>query len=108
MTESDSAPCNPADGADNHGMKTAPLDIDANAAYMRALKIAEDAGLVISAYGGVAVIATPAEQRKSGDRARTLMAHGIAEHPDNPPLLKGDAVPASTGDLFGDAAPEPE
>lgn len=90
-------------------MKTAPLDIDANAAYMRALKIAEDAGLVVSAYGGVAVIATPVEQRRSGDRVRTLAAQDMVEHPENPQPLKGDGIAfAGTGDLFGDASREPE
>ena len=95
-------------------MNTAPLDRDADAIYSRLVAEAAAAGLVVYAYGGVAVLNTPAEQRTTGDRARTLQMASLAEHPDNPRPSRADDVPAEapeaapapgvieeSGDLFG-------
>lgn len=100
-------------------MNTAPLDRDADAIYSRLVAEAAAAGLVVYAYGGVAVLNTPAEQRTTGDRARTLQMASLAEHPDNPRPSRADDAPAEapapapavieeSGDLFGDASQEPE
>lgn len=49
-------------------------DQDACEVYQRALKLAEEAGLIVCAYGGIATIATPDEQRKAGVRESVLCA----------------------------------
>ena len=59
--------------------KTAPSDAEAEQAYTQILRRAEQAGLIVSAYGGVATIAIPSEQRKANLRAIVLQAHGLNE-----------------------------
>lgn len=92
-------------------MNTSPLDRDADALYSRLVAEAAAAGLLAYAYGGVATILTPAEQRSNGCRSRTLQAAQLAEHPENP-VLRADDAPAEapapapavveeSGDLFG-------
>ena len=44
--------------------RTAPPDADAEKRYTELLKDAEGYGLIVQAYGGVATIAIPSEQRK--------------------------------------------
>jgi hypothetical protein len=52
----------------------APSDADAEKAWDRIMRIAEQHALVVQAYGGVATLAIPAEQRKAGIREQTLRA----------------------------------
>lgn len=52
----------------------APTDREAEAAYDRLMKEAAEYGLVVQAYGGVATLAIPEEQRKAGIRRRVLDA----------------------------------
>lgn len=59
--------------------KTAPPDADAIEVYTQVLRRAETAGLVVQAYGGVATLAIPSEQRKAGVRATVLQAHELNE-----------------------------
>lgn len=58
---------------------TAPADSVANARYSALLKDAEKHGLIVQAYGGVATIAIPSEQRKAGIRDRVLAAACLNE-----------------------------
>lgn len=93
-------------------MNTSPLDRDADALYSRLVAEAAAAGLLAYAYGGVATILAPAEQRSNGCRSRTLQMASLAEHPDNPRPSRADDAPAEvpapapavveeSGDLFG-------
>jgi len=59
--------------------KPAPPDAKALKAWDAILRIARDHCLVVSAYGGVATLATPEEQRRHGVRAQVLRAHGRTE-----------------------------
>ena len=52
----------------------APDDATAAAAWEAIMQIAERHALIVSAYGGVATLATPEEQRKAGLRDRVLRA----------------------------------
>jgi len=61
------------------GYKLAPSDVEANRLYVQALAMAEAGGLIVQAYGGVATIAVPEEQRKAGIRDRVLEAHMMKE-----------------------------
>lgn len=54
--------------------KTAPPDAEAEHTYTQVLLRAEAAGLIVQAYGGVATLAIPSEQRKAGLRTNVLMA----------------------------------
>lgn len=59
--------------------RKAPSDADADRAYSRVLAEAERFGLIVQAYGGVATIAIPAEQRKAGVRGSVLEAACMVE-----------------------------
>ncbi|MGH9022589.1 MAG: hypothetical protein ACRDV9_05750 [Acidimicrobiia bacterium] len=52
----------------------APSDEEAGAAWDSIMKIAEKNALIVQAYGGVATLAMPSEQRKAGVREQTLRA----------------------------------
>jgi hypothetical protein len=69
-----SGPCKPS-----VYRNTAPLDREADATYERLLKQAEAAGLIVQAFGGVATLAIPSEQRKAGIRQQTLDAAMLNE-----------------------------
>lgn len=58
---------------------TAPPDAQAEQTYTTLLKQAEAAGLIVQAYGGVATLAIPSEQRKAGVRQTVLQAHQLNE-----------------------------
>lgn len=61
-------------------LRTAPPDKAALKAYAQIMKLAEAHALISQAYGGVAVIVIPSEQRKvKGMRQRILMAHELNE-----------------------------
>jgi len=59
--------------------KPAPPDHKANKAWDAIMRIARDHCLIVSAYGGVATLATPEAQRSHGVRAQVLRAHGRTE-----------------------------
>lgn len=61
--------------------RKAPSDKEAERVYEEIMKRAELAGLIVQAYGGVATIAIPVEQRKAGIRERVLRA-GLFELED--------------------------
>jgi len=65
--------------ASGRAKASAPPDDAAERAYEEILKRAELFGLVVQAYGGVATIAIPREQRSAGIRARVLEAHVMVE-----------------------------
>ena len=50
----------------------APTDAMAEAAWDQIMKIAKANALIVQAYGGVATLAVPSEQRKAGIREQTL------------------------------------
>ncbi len=52
----------------------APSDAAAARAWDEIMRIAERHALIVQAYGGVATLAMPEEQRKAGIRERTLRA----------------------------------
>lgn len=54
--------------------RKAPNDDEAEKVWNEILLKAADAGLVVQAYGGVATLAMPDEQRKAGIRERVLRA----------------------------------
>lgn len=72
-------PCKPALSLPN-----APPDQECNAAYTRLLREAERYALVVQAYGGVATLAIPEEQRKAGIRGNALAAACLRESECNP------------------------
>jgi len=49
-----------------------PTDAAAEKAWVEIMKLAEENALIVQAYGGVATLAMPDEQRKGGIRERTL------------------------------------
>ena len=51
-----------------------PTDEAAEKAWEKVMEIAEANGLIVQAYGGVATLAVPEEQRKAGIRERVLRA----------------------------------
>jgi hypothetical protein len=59
--------------------KAAPSDTAAEQAYAQIMKLAEQHALIVNAYGGVATIAIPREQRKADLRAVVLQAHELNE-----------------------------
>ncbi len=61
--------------------------------YERLMKEASNAGLIVSAYGGVATVAIPREQRKvPGLRRQCLEAACLNESPGHPePMLKAES-----------------
>lgn len=69
----------PRPGARAQGFALAPTDAEAEAVYERVVSLAAAAGLVVQAYGGVATLATPTEQRRAGLRERTLAAVRLEE-----------------------------
>lgn len=79
-------------------MKAAPTDAEADAVFVDLGRRAADAGLLVFGFSGVMTIMTPAEQRAQGVRGETLRMYGFEPEPG----------PATQGDLFGNAAPEPE
>lgn len=50
----------------------APSDAAAERAWVEVMRIARANALIVDAYGGVATLATPAEQRKAGLRETVL------------------------------------
>lgn len=52
----------------------APTDAMAATAWDQIMRIAEANALIVQAYGGVATLAMPDEQRKAGIREQTLRA----------------------------------
>ena len=52
----------------------APSDAAAEEAWADIMRIAEANALIVQAYGGVATLAVPVEQRKAGVRERVLRA----------------------------------
>jgi len=60
-------------------MRPAPTDEDAGKAWDAIMRIAEPAGLIVQAYGGVATLAMPQDQRESGLRQRVLNAACLSE-----------------------------
>jgi hypothetical protein len=56
-------------------MKTAPDDKTCLEAWNQIMQIAKDHCLILQAYGGVATLAIPEEQRKAGVRQNVLRAH---------------------------------
>lgn len=59
--------------------RPAPPDDRAARAYEHIMRIARDHCLIVSAYGGIATLATPEAQRSHGVRAQVLRAHGRTE-----------------------------
>ena len=59
----------------------APTDAACAKAWAQVMKIATAHALILAAYGGVATLAVPEEQRKAGIRARVLEAHCMEEAP---------------------------
>ena len=57
--------------------RPAPSDKDSDKAYEQIMKIAEEHALIVQAYGGVATVAVPEEQRRAGIRAKTLRMAGF-------------------------------
>lgn len=55
----------------------APSDREAMRAWRECMSLAERHALVAQAYGGVAVLMLPEEQRKIGRRGACLMAAGF-------------------------------
>lgn len=51
-----------------------PTDADVSRAWQKIATLARDNALVISAYGGVMLLAMPEEQRRQGLRAKALRA----------------------------------
>lgn len=54
--------------------RKAPTDKQAGKVWDEIMRKAEEAGLIVQAYGGVATLAIPEEQRKAGIRERVLRA----------------------------------
>ena len=57
----------------------APSDVEAEAVWDKIMLLAAQAGLIVQAASGVAVLAIPSEQRKAGVRNRVLAACLFAE-----------------------------
>lgn len=53
----------------------APSDQQAEKAWDQIMELARANALIVDAYGGVATLAVPSEQRKAGIRERVLRAH---------------------------------
>lgn len=63
-------------------LPAAPSDVDAAKAWTQIMAIAERHCLIVQAYGGVATLAMPDEQRASGIRERVLLAHRKSDRAD--------------------------
>ena len=61
--------------------RTAPSDEACGKAWDQIMEIAKEHCLICSAYGGVATLAIPEEQRKNNVRAMVLEAH-VAKEPE--------------------------
>lgn len=59
--------------------KIAPSDQEADKAWDQIVQLARDHCLVISAYGGATILATPTEQRREGLREKVLRMHCMEE-----------------------------
>ncbi|KKL71259.1 hypothetical protein LCGC14_2096750 [marine sediment metagenome] len=59
--------------------RVAPDDKDVDKAWDQIMQVARKHCLVIQAYGGVATLAVPVEQRKSGIREKVLRTHRATE-----------------------------
>lgn len=59
--------------------RAAPTDAKCADAWDRIMDIARAHALVVNAYGGVATLAIPEEQRKAGLRAQVLDSHAMTE-----------------------------
>jgi hypothetical protein len=68
-----SGPCKP------QKFPPAPSDSKVDGIYERLVKEAGAVGLVTFAYGGVATLAIPSEQRKAGIRGQVLEAAELSE-----------------------------
>jgi hypothetical protein len=79
----------------------APDDATAEQAWTEIMRIAERHALIVDAYGGVATLAVPEEQRKAGLREKVLRM-GLFELEAEPP-----ADPRQTS-LLEEAAPAAE
>lgn len=55
----------------------APSDDAAEAAWDKIMKLAEANALIVQAYGGVATLAIPREQRSAGIREKVLRMAGF-------------------------------
>ena len=64
--------------------KRAPSDVTAGKAWEAIMEIATQNCLIVNAYGGVATLAMPDEQRKAGLRERILLAHCCHDHKYDP------------------------
>jgi hypothetical protein len=71
-----------------------PSDDLAGKAWDRIMEIAEKPALIVQAYGGVATLAIPEEQRRAGIRARCLEAAGMVEHGSEQPELAMPGISA--------------
>lgn len=60
----------------------APPDQQCHDAWDRIMQLATKFGLIAQAYGGVATLALPREQRTAGIRDRVLQAHDMNETED--------------------------
>jgi hypothetical protein len=56
-------------------MKVAPDDDKCLDAWKQIMRLATEHCLILQAYGGVATLALPEEQRKAGVRSNVLRAH---------------------------------
>jgi hypothetical protein len=65
-------PCRDPKGRE---LKAAPDDEKCLEAWKQIMRLAEDHCLILQAYGGVATLALPEEQRKAGVRKNVLRAH---------------------------------
>lgn len=59
----------------------APSDAACAVAWQQIMTIARRHALVLAAYGGVATLAMPEDQRTEGIRARVLQTHRMQETP---------------------------
>lgn len=62
-----------------HHPTTAPSDEACGKAWDRIMEVARAHALIVSAYGGVATLATPEEQRNAGIRQWVLVTHVMNE-----------------------------
>lgn len=67
----------------------APNDAAASRAWEQIMKIAQKHALIVQAYGGVATLAVPEEQRKAGIRNRVLRMDLWELEPDQPEFKDG-------------------
>jgi len=58
----------------DHRTRETPSDDACSAAWKQIMAIAEPHALIVQAYGGVATLAVPEEQRRAGIREKVLQA----------------------------------